>query len=356
MMDKGYIFPLSCRFSKVMSSRLVLLPALCVLVLSLAGQQDEFTSAEVDNAEQLPPAYGEVPYRLGVGDVLSIQFYGNPNLTRPQVTVAPDGTISYLAAISVPVAGLTIEEARLKLESSLANLYRNPRLIITPLELASSSYTVVGMVKMTGVFAMDSPITVVEAIARAGGTESGLFDRRYVDLADLDRSFLIRDGRRMPVDFRRLLMEGDMTQNIALAPGDYIQIASALANDYYVLGSVGNPGREGFTAGASVVAAITKRQGFGDAAFRERVLVVRGSMTNPEVFVVNVREILRGAEPDFLLEPKDIVYVSNQPWHRPEQIVDRAFSTFLRSVTSTWTSANAPVIFNEPVLPGNREP
>lgn len=310
---------------------------------------------EAPHLSDLPPAYGETPYRLGAGDVLSIQFYGRPQLTRPQVAVAPDGTVSYLSAASVAVRGLTVEEARHAIEADLAEVYRNPRLILTPIELASNSYTVIGMVRLTGVFALDSPITLVEAMARAGGTESGLFDRRYVDLADLDRSFIIREGRRLPVDFRKLLLHGDMSHNIALAPGDYIQIASALANHYYVLGAVESPGREAFTAGASVVAAITKREGFTGSAFRERVIVVRGSMNEPEAHVVNVREILRGARPDFPLQPRDIVFVGSRPWYRPEEILDRAVSVFLRSATSTWTSANAPIIFTEPVVPGRRD-
>jgi polysaccharide export outer membrane protein len=331
----------------------------CLLLILLASAGGVFGNDEVIDLESslsdLPPAYGETPYRLGAGDVLYIQFYGRPELTRPEVTVAPDGTLSYLSANSVPVRGLTIEETRLAIEAELTELYRNPRVILTPLRLASNSYTVIGMVKLTGVFAFDSPITLVEALARAGGTESGLFDRRYVDLADLDRSFIIREGYRLPVNFRRLLLEGDMTQNIALAPGDYIQIASALSNDFFVLGAVANPGREGFTADASVVAAITKRQGFTGRAFRDRVLVIRGSMTEPEVYVVNVQEILRGASADFRLEPKDIVFVSNRPWYRPEEILDRAVTVFLRSATSTWTSNNAPIIFSDPVIPGKLE-
>jgi polysaccharide export outer membrane protein len=325
-------------------------------VLELSPDSDDSVAGqEIADDVGLPPAYGETAYRLGAGDVLSIQFYGRPNLTRPQVTVAPDGTISYLAATNVEVRGLTIEEARKRIAQALTGLYRNPRIIITPLQLASSSYTVIGMVRLTGVFALDSPITLVEAIARAGGTESGLFDGRYVDLADLDRSFIIRDGYRLPVNFSKLLLEGDMSQNVALAPGDYIQIASALANDYFVLGAVTNPGREGFTAGASVVAAITKREGFAPSAFRERVIVVRGSMDEPQVFVVNVRDILRGVRADFPLEPKDVVFVSNRPWYKPEEILDRAVAVFLRSATATWTGANAPIIFSDPVIPGSRE-
>ncbi len=307
------------------------------------------------SADPTPPAaseaYGATPYRLGAGDVLSIQFYGRPDLARPEVRVAPDGTISYLSATALSVEGRTIEETRGLLQEALTNFYKNPRVIVTPISLTSKNYTIMGMVKLTGVFPLEGPTTLIEALSRAGGTVSGLFDRRYVDLADLDRSFLVRDGRRVPVDFRRLLLEGDMTQNVSLAPGDYIQIASALANDYYVLGAVRKPGREGFTAGASVMAAIAKRLGFEDSAYREHVLVVRGSMTKPQIFVINTDAILKGNREDFPLEPKDIVYVSNRPWQKAEEVVDAAVSVFLQSAVATWTGANAPVLFRRAILP-----
>ena len=324
-----------------------LLPGLLLLPLLLVS------AAEVPppQANEIGPGYGEMPYRLGAGDVLSIQFYGRPELTRPQVTVAPDGTVSYLSATGVEVRGKTIEEARRAIEATLTTYYRNPKVIVTPIQLVSKNYTIMGMVKDSGVFPLEQPITLIEALARSGGTVSGLFDRRYVDLADLGRSFILRDGKRLPVNFGKLMLEGDMSQNVALAPGDYIQVASALSNDYYVLGSVRKPGREGFTEGASVVAGIAKRLGFLETAYRERVIVVRGSMVQPEVLVVNVDAILKGSEKDFPLMPKDIVYVSNRPWRKVEEVLDSAVTVFLQSAVATWAGANAPVLFRNALLP-----
>ncbi len=302
-------------------------------------------------AAPVGPGYGEMPYRLGAGDVISIQFYGMPDLTRPEVTVAPDGTISYLSATGINVRGKTLTETRKEIESRLSGFYRNPRIIITPISLVSKSYTIMGMVKLAGIFPMDQPLTLIEALSRSGGTISGLFDRRYVDLADLERSFIIRSGQRLPINFRKLMLDGDMTQNIPLAPGDYIQIASALANDYYVLGAVKKPGREGFTEGASVMAAIAKRLGFQETAFREHVLIVRGSMSDPQVIVVNTDAILKGGKKDFPLEPKDIVYVSNRPWYKAEEVLDSAVAVFLQASVAAWTGANAPVLLRKAVLP-----
>lgn len=318
---------------------------LCAAASGAAGTNATNTGAGT------PAAYGEEPYRLGAGDVLSIQLYGLPETLRPEVTVGPDGTITYLSAIGLNVRGRTISETRIRLEETLLTQYRRPQVIISPVALVSKSYTVMGMVKRTGIFPMPQPLRLIEAISRAGGTISGLFDRRYVDLADLERSFLLRGGKRVPVNFAKLMLQGDMTQNVPLEPGDYIHIASALANDYYVLGAVRKPGREGFTEGASVMSAIAKRLGFQDGAFREHVLVVRGSMDDPEVFVVNTDAILKGNREDFLLKPKDVVYVSNRPWRKAEDILDNAVSSFLEAATAVWTGANVPALLEYGVLP-----
>ena len=308
-------------------------------------------AAEPAQAPAQAPGFGDSPYRLGAGDVLKIQIYGLPDTIRPEVTVAPDGTISYLSIVGLNVRGKTITEARGAIETALADYYKKPQVIIIPIALVSKSYTILGMVKRIGIFAMDQPVTLIEAIAKAGGTVSGLFDRRYVDLADLQRSSLIRNGTRVPVDFNKLMLSGDMTQNASIEPGDVILVASALANDYYVLGAVRKPGREGFTEGASVMSAIAKRLGFQESSYREHVLVVRGSMDNPETFVVNTDAILKGGEKDFLLKPKDIVYVSNRPWRKAEEILDSALGNFLEAATAVWTGANAPKFIYEPLLP-----
>jgi len=241
-------------------------------------------------------------YTLGPGDVVNIRFYGQPNLTRNGVRIAPDGTISYLQVNSLQVADSTIDELRGKLENALKVAYRHPRLIITPWELKSKRYTILGKVIDKGVFTLERPITLLEAIARSRGIETGLFESNTVELADMERSFIIRNGEALDVDFSQLYFEGDLTQNVYLEPHDYIYLASNLSSEYFVFGAVTQPGAQGLTYKATVVTAITRRLGFSDDAWKRKILVVRGSLTNPETFVINVREVLNGHEPDFLSE------------------------------------------------------
>lgn len=319
---------------------------LLALLLGLAWQ-----SRAQDPAAKAAPSSWRERYTLGPGDTLLIRFYGKPDLTRENITVTPDGFITYLDAVNTRAAGLTINELRSALEKSLSNSYRQPRLVIVPLNLRSKNYAILGKVKRPGVYTLDRPMTLIEAIGRCEGIEIGLFEHRSIELADYARSYIVRDGKRLDVNFEDLFLRGKLEQNLSLEPGDYIFIASSIANDYYVLGAVTSPGFQGFSNDATVITAIANRGGFTRTAYRERVLVVRGSLSTPQTFVIDVDAMLRGTIPAFRLEPKDIVFVNNRPWYKVEDLLDRALLTFMESAASTWTSANIPNIINRRLLP-----
>lgn len=298
-----------------------------------------------DNKAPTSPNSWRNRYELGPGDVVNFSLFGRPDLDRPGFRIAPDGSVSFLQAQNIKVTGLSLDEARIAIESSLQSHFRSPRVIITPQEVASKRFTILGKVLKRGVVTLERPITLVEAVANAGGLETGLFETNTVELADLDRSFISRNGKQLPVDFRRLLSEGEMSLNIEIEPNDYIYIASNITNNYFVLGSVINPGVQGLTEDASVVAAITRRGGFTDRAWAERVLVVRGSIQSPETIVINVKKVLAGEEKDFKLAPKDIVFVADRPWAEAEDILNLALSAFVTSATTSWVNLNVgPII------------
>lgn len=306
------------------------------------------TGATPENKTPSSPTSWRARYELGPGDVINFSLFGRPELDRPGFRIAPDGTISYLQAQNINVAGLTIDEARLAIEKGLSSNFRAPRVIITPQEVGSKRFTILGKVINKGVVTLERPITLVEAIANAGGIETGLFERNTIELADLDRSFVSRKGQQLPVDFRRLLNEGDMKQNIEIEPNDFIFIASTITNDYYVIGAVVNPGVQGLTPDATVVSAISRRGGLTDRAWTDRVLVVRGSFTKPEAFVVNLKDVLAAKEKDFKLQPKDIVFISERPWIVAEDVLKLALSAFATSASSTWVNINVPPILPTP--------
>jgi len=290
---------------------------------------------------------------LGPGDIVNFASYGRPELARLDVAIEPDGHVSYLQAQGVVAAGLTLDELRERMNGALGLYIKNPRVIVTPVAFKSRKVFLLGKVVTKGAFTLDRPLTILEAVAEANGLETGLYELNTVELADLPRSFLVRQGKRVPVDFNQLFMRGDLSQNLLLEPDDYLYFPSAIANEIYVLGAVSQPGAQGLTSEATVLSAITLAGGYGDSAFRQRVLVVRGSIDNPKTFVINTAGILAGREKDMRLEPRDIVFVCDKPWARVEEVVDFAARAFIQAMVTTWTGENVGPLIRRPILPNS---
>jgi len=290
-------------------------------------------------------------YTLGPGDVMDFSLFGRPDLTRVDLFVEPDGNVSYLQATGIQAEGLTVDQLRAKIEQALSVYYKRPRVMIAPKELHSKKYFILGKVEAAGAYSMDHPVSLVEAVAQAKGVELGLVEDKTVELCDYAHSFVLRHGRHMPVDFQKLFVNGDTSQNIELEPNDYIYMASAISNNIFILGDVRSPGSQGFNPNLTVTGAIALRGGFTDTAYRDRVLVLRGSIEHPQHFVININRTLAGKQPDFRLQPRDVIYVNSKPWQFAEELMDTAISAFTTAATTTWTSYSMPVIISHPIFP-----
>jgi protein involved in polysaccharide export with SLBB domain len=290
-------------------------------------------------------------YRLGPGDVLDFSLFGRPDLTRVDLFIEPDGNIDYLQATGIHAEGLTVDQLRAKIEQALSVYYKFPRVMIAPKELHSKKYFILGKVEAAGAYSMDHPVSLVEAVAQAKGVELGLVEDKTVELCDYAHSFVLRNGRHLPVDFQRLFVDGDTSQNIQLEPNDYIYMASAISNNIFILGDVRSPGSQGYTPNLTVTGAIALRGGFTDTAYRDRVLVLRGSIEHPQHFVVDINRTLTGRQSDFRLQPRDVIYVNSRPWQFAEELLDTAISAFTTAATTTWTSYSVPVIISRPIFP-----
>jgi protein involved in polysaccharide export with SLBB domain/capsular polysaccharide biosynthesis protein len=328
------------------------------------------TNAVVANVSREPVIFGtsvtnradwQKRLTLGPGDVLNISMYGQTlsltasarlDLNGNDVVVGPDGKISYLQAIDIVAEGLTVDELRTKLDEELGKYHRSPRTIVVPVSYKSKKYYMLGKVVNKGVYTLDRPVTLLEAVARAKGLETGLLENQNTyDLADLQRSFVMRRNQRVPVDLEKLFFEGDLTQNIALEPDDYLYFAAANLKEVYVVGQVRSPGPVTFTPSSTVISAISARGGYTDKAFKSRVLVVRGSLNNPKTFIIDTWATLDARGFNFKLEPKDIVYVSTRPFIRVEEVLDLAASAFIESATAAWAGKYIGPIIGTPFLP-----
>jgi protein involved in polysaccharide export with SLBB domain/uncharacterized protein involved in exopolysaccharide biosynthesis len=294
------------------------------------------------------------PVLLGAGDIVNLTVAGQPELARNGVTVAPDGTLTYLHAQAIPAAGLSLDQLRASLTAELRHYYNNAIVVVTPNLFQSNKIYVLGKIVKKGAIIMDRPMRIVDVVAEAGGLETGLFQQNTVELADLGRSFLMRGGEKVDVNLEALFLKGDMSQNASVAAGDYLYFPSANSNEIYVLGNVKMQGTQGLLAHTSVHSALAQAGGFTQKAYQKRVLVVRGSLEQPETFVVDMVEIMSARGKGFRLEPRDIVYISDRPWARAEELLGFAINAFTQGAVSSWAGANIGPMIGEAILPSLR--
>lgn len=271
------------------------------------------------------------PYRIGVGDVLELEI-SEVGGTRATTFVMPDGKLYFNLAGGVDADGLTIDELSERLTEALRHDYADPRVNVTLKEVQSRRVWVLGRVNTPGLYPLSQPTTLLEAISLAGGLFTSRFSGSTEELADLGHSVVLRQGRVLPVDFEALMREGDMSQNIYLEPDDYIYLPSSLSQNIYVLGYVQQARAIGFKDRLTLVAALAEAKGPRRGARMDQVVIIRGSLHEPQVAVVDAAAILRGQATDIELRPFDIVWVPRHPWDRFDKYFWGIWETAARTV------------------------
>jgi len=296
----------------------------------LATQTTQETIEELQRLNDL-----ELPsYKLGPGDKMKIYVYDEPELDSDVVIVKQDGTLSYRLVGEIDVTGLTIPEATLIIEEKLKDYILYPKVSIIPFEARSAAVTILGKVTFPGIIEIKGRMRILDALAEAGGLALGWFQNNTVELADLERTFMIRDGRILPIDFVELVQNGKIIYNIPLLDKDYIYIPSAVNREVYVIGEVNQEGHYFYQENMTLVQSITFAQGFKNTA-QATVYVIRGNLTHPRIFKIDTKDILKAKVRDFRLKPNDIVYIPKRPIARWNEIVNNALPS-LQAIQSAY--------------------
>ncbi|HEX2659354.1 MAG TPA: polysaccharide biosynthesis/export family protein [Polyangia bacterium] len=285
---------------------------------------------EVLDPSLLVAATGEAegqPYHVGPGDTLLVAVYNHPELAistyagsigaaaassngrTAGLYVDNDGSVQFPLIGSVAVAGKTVDELRQFLEQALARFVKDPKVTVQVIFNGSIRYYLLGQFTQPGMKFADRPMNLLEALSLGGSIA--------LDHASLAGAYVARRGKRLPVNFRRLLRDGDMSQNISLRAGDTVVVPDNLAEQAFVFGgSAGSNSRGGavpFLNGRLDILQALAQAGIG---FRERaqgrlseVRVIRSDADRGTFFVLDVNKILRGEAGSFLLAPGDIVFV-----------------------------------------------
>jgi polysaccharide biosynthesis/export protein len=239
---------------------------------------------------------------IGPGDLLHVSFLREPELDQ-HVRVLDSGDIVLSLAGQVPVQGLTPPAAALL----IAGRYRDGKFLLHPVvtvfveEYATEMVTVLGQVQHPGNVHLDSPRTLIDVLAMAGG---------LTDIAD--RHIVIQRGGQGGERLHVFLSNGAdaaLNANTLVRPGDTVLVPKA--GIVYVLGDVAHPG--GYVmqndSHMTVLQAVALASGTSKTASEKHIRLVRNVDGITQSIILPLREMERGREPDVPLQANDILYV-----------------------------------------------
>jgi polysaccharide export outer membrane protein len=119
-------------------------------------------------APQTPAQVAE-DYRIGPGDKLRISVYKDPVSSLDSIQVRPDGKITMPLVGDIDTVGKTPAELTDVITTKLKDYINNPSVTVIVLEATASVAYVLGEVNHSGSVPLQGSMTVLQAIAMAGG-------------------------------------------------------------------------------------------------------------------------------------------------------------------------------------------
>ena len=157
-------------------------------------------------------------YVIGAEDVLSIVFWREKDMSA-EVVVRPDGKISLPLLNDMQAVGLKPDELRANIMKAATKSIQEPNATVVVKEIHSLKVYVTGMVVKGGPFPLSGDMTVMQAIALAGGLQ---------EYADSKNIVIIRkekgQERYFKFNYKDVLKQKNVDQNILLKPGDTVVV------------------------------------------------------------------------------------------------------------------------------------
>ena len=200
------------------SMRLLLLLSALISGPAQAGKK----APRLMNIVDADPAVRKVPapseFQLGPGDRIAIRVWRHDDLDM-DITIAPDGSITYPLVGRIVVAGMTYPDLVKKLSTAVSEYYTDPQISVNILELYSQKVFVIGEVTSPSVLQLSNEMSILEALTIAGGINSA---------ARTNNVLLIRGSMDQPelytVDVQSIYAQGNTSQMVYLQRGDIVMV------------------------------------------------------------------------------------------------------------------------------------
>lgn len=209
----------------------------------------------------------------------------------------------------IEVQGLTLEEARQKIQSEYQEQIKDIQIFLSFKDRIERKVQLAGLV-FTPTIPVDGRMRLFETLAVA----------KVPPDANFFKSYVVRDDEMVPVDLYKLMKGGDMSQNIVMRGGDKVYIAEASDSTIMVLGEVGKEQVIDVPSGFMTLRkALAEAGGIPYTGDKSYIQVIRGNVMHPKIYTLNWQHVIHLPNDSMLLIPGDIVYVAAKPiteWNR----------------------------------------
>jgi polysaccharide biosynthesis/export protein len=181
--------------------------------LAIANVPESVTSSNQPNSKEPDE------FLIGNDDVLAINVWKEPEISRA-VPVRSDGKISLPLVGEVQATGKTPKQLQAQITSSLQAYMSGPEVTVIVQEIKSQRFNILGRVARPGSYLLTPPMTVLDAIALAGG---------FLDFAKSKDIYVLRraaDGSqaRMPFNYKQVIKGMHSEQNVNLEARDTVVV------------------------------------------------------------------------------------------------------------------------------------
>jgi polysaccharide export outer membrane protein len=288
------------RLLKTTTMKLILLLTLCAPMVQPQGR-----------ATPNPEAAANLPaQKIGPRDLIMVQVYGSPELSR-SVRVGADGMLRLpMLKQRIKGEGMMPNDLEVMVAAALdeEGLVVDPLVTITVAEYSSRPISVAGAVKEPLTFQASAPVTLLEAITRAGGLtpvagSEILVSKTQTGPGGQPTSLMQR------VSVKALIEGTDPEANLRLSGGEEVRVPEA--GKVFVVGNVKRPGAFPVEDGAetSVLRMLARAEGLAPFAGKLAYIYRREASGSKNEIPIELNKIMLRKAPDAPLLANDVLYI-----------------------------------------------
>lgn len=286
------------------------------------GQTTSSNSNWNQRIQQLSFTSGSTDYRLGAGDLITVDVFGVEGFGR-NLRVSSTGTITLPYIGAVKAAGMTTVELEEQLSKTLEGRFiKNPQVSVFVVEYRSQSVFVLGAVQRPGQYQITSPLRLIDAIGLAGGLnlevadDYAIIQKKGATSGPTTEQVAATAAGEKPesrrINLKDLLENGNLDLNVQIAGGDVVQIPERQITRYYVVGDVNRPGAYELPHEEQmfVSQALAEAGGPMRTAKTSKAVLVRWDEKGArQELPVDVADIMKGKKPDLPLRANDVLFL-----------------------------------------------